>query len=214
MSLRRPLPARRIGCRTCGCAAMTAVAPAASATRANSRWRAFSRRRALDAPVERRDDDVAAARRRAHAGADRLARGERRPRAVGAAANEVGPMSEKPTKPTRRPRRLTTCGRRAAASVAPAPTGQGAAAAHGAHGVEQRVRPVVARVVVGEVQDVEARELHDLAQAVRPAAEVELLGHRRSRARRSRTRGCRRRCRARAASGRRPATATAPRARP
>ena len=35
-----------IGCRTCGWAAITAVAPAASAARANARWRAVGARRA------------------------------------------------------------------------------------------------------------------------------------------------------------------------
>ena len=41
----------------------------------------------------------------------------------GPAKNDDGPMSENPTNAMRSPSRVTTCGRRAASSVAPAPTG-------------------------------------------------------------------------------------------
>ena len=74
-------------------------------TRAGARSRSSSARRPSGTSRRRRRERRAAARTPAA-----IAGGEANdvPGRPGPAANDVGPMSEKPTKPTRRPRRLTT----------------------------------------------------------------------------------------------------------
>ena len=119
----------------------------------------------------------------------------------GPAANDVGPMSEKPTKATFRPSRSMTCGRGRRPGRVPAPTASAP--------VERTLRmvssrapvAVVADVVVGEVEHVEPR-VRARPRAARPALprNVNSLTSG-SRGSRSRTRGCRTRCRRRFSVG-------------
>ena len=148
----------RIGCSTCGCAPITAVAPAASASAANARWRAVLDRGALDAPVEGRDHDVRA----------RL-RARRTPARISSGVAGCVPGAARARRRTRpagcpRSRRTRPAGRAARPRAARSPR----------RGCRRRRRPwrrsgarcatvsssaggaVVAGVVVGEVEDVEA----------------------------------------------------------
>ena len=85
-------------------------------------------------------------------------------------------MSENPTNATRSPSRSITRGRRAPALSKPAPTPISPASPHMPDGVGQRRRAVVADVVVGEVDDVQAGEAAQRRAASRAAAEGVLLG--------------------------------------
>ncbi len=133
--------------------------------------------RALDAPVEGRDDDVGRPAGLAHALRDQLGGRGLRTRLVGPGVElggeDVGEADEGDPQPE--PRDHPRSRRR----------GEAAAGAHGlhaepthvVHGVEQRLRAVVAGVVVGEVEGVEAGVAGHRLQRGGPAAEVELLGH-------------------------------------
>ena len=192
---------------------MTAVAPASSAARANERWRAFSlvERSTPQWNVATTTSERRAAARTPSAIACGVA--NEVPGRPGPAKNDAGWMSEKPTKAIRRPRRLTTCGRRAARKRRARADGQRAGRAHRAHGVEQRVGAVVAAWLFARFRTSRPANLTTWRRrSGRPGSGTASAPARRGW--RSRTRGCRTRVRGRAGWARRPATATARRGRP
>ena len=130
----------------------------------------------LDAPVEGRDDDVGL--RRAACTAEAIWSGLRPGGAragPGAAANSIGAISENPTKATLRPSRSTTCGASARRRFGAGADGLHAEPLDAANGVEGRLGPVVADVVVGEVEDVDAGVAAQAGERGGRGAEVVLL---------------------------------------
>jgi len=132
-------------------------------------------RRALDAPVKRRDDDIGTAaggpdrrgncRKRRARGARAAGTGEERRRADVREAHESDLPAE--AGDDLGFTRGRECGARA--------DGPRVRAADGAHRVQQCRHAEVADVIVGEVEHVEAGEAHDRGEISGAAAEVELL---------------------------------------